>query len=190
MSLIKVDFVCPKCHKKYRIKLFKEVNQDKIPEIIDRSLFKAKCSECGEEVTLDYSLVLYGEDYLIYYKVNDEKVDIKEERKIKRICTSFKDFKEKILIFRDNLNDVLIEFIKETLLRSIKEDFKDEITDIRYNSLDKNKIVFYAFGTNKYLFVNKEDYDKYLSNFKNIEISDLIEVNKDTYFKYYEMMKK
>ena len=154
MSLIKVDFVCPKCHKKFRIKLFKEVDQNKIPNIIDRSLFKAKCSECGEEVVLNYSFVLYDEDYLIYYKVNDENVEIKEERKIKRICTSYKDLKEKILIFQNELNDIVIEFIKETLLSSIKEKFKDDITDLRFNSIENNKIVFYAFGADKYIFVN------------------------------------
>ena len=88
MSLIKVDFKCPKCGKKLRVKLYREVDETKIPDIISRDLFKVKC-ECGEEVTLNYSLVLYAENYLIYFKANDDKVEIKEHKGIKRICTEF-----------------------------------------------------------------------------------------------------
>ena len=173
-----------------RFKLYREVDESKIPDIINRNLFKVKCEECGEEAILDYSLVLYAENYLIYYKVNEDKIEIKEDKKIKRICTNFNDFKEKLLIFNDGLNDIVVEFVKELLFRSLDEETKKQVREIRLDNAQGDKLVFYLIGAKKYLAVDKEGYEKVLNKLDQTKDTELIEVNKDTYFKYYGMMKK
>ena len=190
MSIKKIDFVCPKCHKKLRVKLYQTVDNTKIPDILNRDLFKIKCKACNEEVWLNYSIVLNADNYSIYYKVNDDKIDIPDKKSIMRLCTNYEDFKEKILILEDNLNDILIEFIKKIIVNDLSEDDLDSFNDIRYDGKNEEALIFYLIGLDKFIGFRISVYDDILKRSKFRGVDDLVEITKDTYLNYYKVMPK
>ena len=68
MELTKI--VCPKCQHKNTNKIFKQVTVDHLEKILNQSLFKFKCRQCGYEALLDYSLQYQDDDkkIVIYYR--------------------------------------------------------------------------------------------------------------------------
>ena len=103
----RIDFICPTCKNKKRITINDEYNEKNIEKILDRSLFNIKCDKCNTSVYLDYKFVLKTPKYSLSYG---------EFKDVDRICLSYDDIKEKILIYEDKLNDCLIELSKRKIL--------------------------------------------------------------------------
>ena len=103
---------CPKCSKNIKIKMLEQIDESKFKDVISRKIFKFKCSYCKNEVIIDYPTTFIGENFEVCYKLTKKKGN----KTYLRECYDFDDFKEKILIFSANLNDIAIEFIKDYLL--------------------------------------------------------------------------
>ena len=93
----RIDFYCPHCKEKKRITINDEYTKKDIESLLDRSIFKIKCNKCNNETILDYNFLLKTDNYIISYG---------ESKDVDRITNTFDDFKEKVLIYEDNLNDI------------------------------------------------------------------------------------
>lgn len=186
MSIIKEDLNCPNCQKKNRIKIHNEVTSEEIINIIDRSLFKITCSSCKQEMIVEYPLKVVAPDYIVYFKP-EESFNIGEEKEYMRICLNFADFKEKLLILNDSLNDIAIEFIKQFLLTQLDENIKKEVTDIRYDGQNEENLIFYLLGVKKSIGCRKEFYDEILKKSKIKKSDKAIIVDSHTYKNYFKL---
>lgn len=104
-----------------------------------------------------------------------------------RVCDTFADLKEKLLIYNDNLNDIIIEFIKTFLLDKMDDELKDTSTELRYNGIDGENILFSIIDSDKIIGCNKVFYDNLKKKMKIKKIKKCILIDKDTYQKYYKM---
>ena len=150
MELTKI--VCPKCQHKNTNKIFKQVTVDHLEKVLDRSIFKFKCRQCGYEALLDYSLQYQDDDkkILIYYVTSQEELnevmDLLEDdtvicdtkEYIRRVVCSQEDLIEKINIFNSGRDDRIIEIIKVFFYKQIQNEF--QVDAIRYKD---NEIQFY-----------------------------------------------
>lgn len=165
----RIDFVCPSCKHKKRITINDEYNETHIDKLLDKSIFKLKCDNCKTDILLDYNFVLRTKKYSISYG---------DAKDVDRVCKSIDDFKEKVLIYEDNLNDIFIELAK----KKIEHELNKEL-DLRYDGCDDDKLIFYSLTEeNSYAF-NRELYDYYLKKYKTPDLKD-VEINYLNYFNY------
>lgn len=187
MSILKEDFKCPNCKKKNRVKMIKECDNENIISIINRDIFSFVCSSCGEKIIIDHPLKLIGENYIIHYTPASDE-NIKDQKKeFMRVCDTFEDFKEKILIFEDNLNDIIIEFIKKFLLNQLEENIKNEVTDIRYDGNNEENLIFYLCGLKKSVGCSKSFYQELLNKSKIKKIDKCINIDSNTFSDYFKL---
>lgn len=189
MAQFKEDVKCPKCRKKIRIKVIEKMNEEHIESIINRSLFDVSCKECNETIVALYPFELETNNYLIYFDPAYDKKMIKDKNKktIKRICNEYDDLKEKILIFEDKLNDVVIEFMKEFYSEQIDEKLRKKMTGIRYNYIDNNQIIFSILGTNQNIGCPYSIYEELYRRSKIKKIKYATVIDEYTYRKYFKM---
>lgn len=187
MTVLKEEFKCPKCKKKNRIKIHEEINNDLIDKIITRELFTFECKDCHEKIIVDYPLKIVGKNYLIYYTPGKNLEINDNSKEILRVCDTFDDLKEKLLILEDELNDIVIEFIKMFLIRQLDKEIKDEMTDIRYDGKNEENLLFYLIGPNKTIGCNIEFYNNIFKRMKLKRIEKCVVIDSNTFDKYYKM---
>lgn len=178
---------CPKCHKEQSKRTWKNINIKTNPDlkekVLNRSLFKFTCNECGYEALLDYSLI-YEDDYRIYYVTTQEELDevmdllsSVEERveevqyAINRVVCSQDDLFEKIEIFELGLDDRIIEIIKVLFYMNFKQQRNVEIDAILFKKEENSLSLHFMnqgfeegkveFDMNLYAQV-KEKYEIYM----------------------------
>lgn len=172
---------CPRCQKNIKIKVIDEMDETKFNEVISKKIFKFKCNYCKNEIQIDYPTTFIGKNYIVSYKTKSKKSDYE----YLRICNDFDDFKEKLLIFSHNLNDILIEFIKDYLRKNIE----DNTIDIRFDSINDDVLVFYMMEKDKYIGFKMEQYQQLLNHSKIKKINNFKEINNHNYYKYIKVRK-
>lgn len=187
MATLKEDVRCPNCKKKNRIKMRSEVSGAEIDKIVDRSLFKLKCLSCGESIVVESPLKVTGDNYIVYYTPCETKEIEDEHREYMRICDTFDDFKEKLLIMNDSLNDIVIEFIKDYVLAQINDEIKKEVRDIRYDGSNEENLIFYLIGASQSVGCSKEIYSNILKKSKIKRINKCVNIDHQTYWKYFKV---
>ena len=167
----RIDFYCPHCKEKKRITINDEYNELNIDKLLDRSIFKIKCDKCFQETIVDYNFILKTKNYSISYG---------EQKDVDRITLTYDDFKEKVLIFEDKLNDIIIELMKKKLNYDIKKDY-----ELRYDGMNDKQIIFYSIDSNESYALNKELYDYYKNKYKvdNVKDIEITSINFDKYIK-------
>lgn len=184
----KEDFKCPKCGKKNRIKIYDTLSSDDIPNIITRDIFTKECPECHEKTTVEYGVTVTGENFIVVFTPSsNEDVDIQIKKDIMRVCDTFDDFKEKLMILNDGYNDIIIEFIKEFLLKQMDEDMRNETTEIRYDGDNEENLIFYLRGCNKAIGCGKYFYNELLKKSKIKKIDRCINIDSNTYHNYFHL---
>lgn len=186
MTVVKNDIKCPKCNHKERVKVYSEITSERVSDIIDRSLFLVTCKKCQEKITIDYPLRFIGDNYEINYTPGHDKV-ISEcsSKSVSRTCDTYRDFKEKVLILEDNLDDVVLEFIKEFLLKNLED--SSDVEEIRYNGRDEQYLYFYCFGVNKNISCLSVFYEGIVKRSKVKKIKDFTIIDSTTYRKYFKL---
>ena len=165
----RIDFICPTCKHKKRVTINDEYNETHIDKLIDKSIFRFKCDKCDTDILLDYNFVLRTKKYSISYG---------DAKNVDRICKSIDDFKEKVLIFEDGLNDIFIELAKKKIEYELKKDL-----NLRYDGSDDARLIFYSLDDENSYSFNRELYDYYLKKYKTPNVKD-VEINYLNYFKY------
>ena len=181
MAVSKIDFNCPSCGKKNRVKIKNIYSKEEIPDILNREIFKIECSKCNKNTILDYPFTYEDDKYIIYYNMEDTI----EENKIKRTCKTFDDIKEKILIFNDNLNDVVIEYIKLFIESELKKD--NIFSEVRYDSLINDELRFYVINKKEYANISYSFYKDLISKGKFKEVKDAAIIDANTCLKYFHL---
>ena len=181
MAVSKIDFNCPSCGKKNRVKIKNIYTNEDITDILNRDIFKVECSKCSKTTILDYPFTYVDDEHVIYYNMEDTI----EEDKIKRTCKTFDDIKEKILIFNDNLNDIIIEYIKLFIESELKKD--NVFSEVRYDSLVNDELRFYIINKKEYATISMDFYNSLLSKGKLKEVKDAAVIDANTCLKYFHL---
>lgn len=187
MTTSKENFKCPNCKKKNRIKIHSEVSSEEIDKIVDKSFFKVECPSCHEKIVVEYPIKVYDDNYTIYYTPTSTKEIEDEHREYMRVCDTFDDFKEKLLIMNDSLNDIVIEFIKDYLLTKLDDELKKDIKEIRYDGSNEENLIFYLLGAKQSVGCSKEIYANILKKCKIKKINKCVNIDYQTYRKYFKM---
>lgn len=179
--IVKETVKCPNCNKSTRIKLKKFCEGKDVDDIISRKIFSNKCPKCETVFQTEYPLEINFKNYSISYLKKGEN----EDSLIKRECYDFDDFKEKILIFSNQLNDILIEFIKDFIKNMV--DKEDDV--LRFDSIDNSNIIFYSITSKEYLGFSIKNYENLLNHARIKKIKVYIEIDNDSYKKYIKVKK-
>ena len=183
----KEDFSCPKCRHKNRVKIIETVEKDKIAKVIDKSIFKQECKKCHEIISVEYPLKVQGNEYLIYYTPGKNLALEKNTSKINRVCDTFEDLKEKILILEDDLNDIIIEVVKDEIKNNLDQlDIKniDDLERIRYNSKNEKYLNFSLVGIGKLVGFEIIKYQNLVKKIKIKKIDKSVLIDEYTYKNY------
>lgn len=187
---IKEDFLCPKCKTKNRIKIFTEVSGDNIKKVIDKSIFLNECKNCHEKISVEYPLTVTGSNYTIYFTPGENKDVDNHPSTINRVCDTFDDLKEKILILEDELDDIVVEELKNQIKKNLPnldiEDL-DSLERVRYNSKDQINLNFSLVGIKKMVGISTLEYQDLKKHIKIKKIDKSVLIDEYTYKKYIRM---
>lgn len=184
---IKEDYICPKCKQKNRIKIYTKVTEGDIKKIIDKSIFKHECKKCHEIISVEYPLTVEGEKYTIYFTPGQNNSIDECPSNINRVCDTYADLKEKILILEANLNDIVIEALKSQIknkLPELKISDLDNLERLRYNSFDPSYISFSLVGIDKLVGISVNEYYALEDNLKIKKIKKSVLIDEYTYKNY------
>ena len=190
MSYIKEEHKCPKCNKKIKVKIYDKFNENQIIDIVNREIFKVICSKCGETTYVDYKVDLETPNYYIYYTPASNKSKPLIKGKVTRVCDTYDDFKEKVLMFEDGYNDIVIEFIKTYIKNNLGADELGELREIRYDSTINDNIIFTLIGLKKNVAITKEFYNMLLEKSSFKKTLRAIVIDSTNYYKYHKMNKR
>lgn len=183
----KSDFKCPKCKQKNRIKIISTLDSSSIDKIITRKIFTHECKNCHEKYYVEYPLKVVGDNYLVYYTPESNTPVEDNSKDILRICDTYDDLKEKLLILNDHLNDIVIEFIKTYIKSNLDDKIKEEMNGIRYSGKNEHELIFHLLGTKQSATCLVEIYEKLLTKFKFKKIDKCVLIDEYTYTSYYKM---
>lgn len=156
--------VCPSCGELRKAEIYTSVNatvNKKLRDsVLDGSLFRWTCSECGKTVRLTYP-VLYNDmknRFMVYliprverFQLCDNELEEKYSnlRNIsKRVVSDFNAFKEKIFIFESGLDDMAVELTKVAISQTVSKKLDGIAVEEGYLSLydrETNTIGFTYF---------------------------------------------
>ena len=187
MSYKKEEVKCPKCGKKIRVKVYTKFDESQVADILDRSIFEIECSKCGNKTYTDYQVDLETPNYYLYYTPASDKSKKYVKGKITRVCDTYSEFKEKILIFEEGLNDILIEFIKMYIKNELKGEELEEYKEVRFDSLIDDNIIFTLVGLKKNVAIKKDFYNHLLEHSKIKEPRKAIVLDRNNFWKYHKM---
>ena len=187
MSYKKEEVKCPNCKKKLRVKVYTKLDESKITDIVNRDIFMVKCEKCGNKTYVDYNVDLETPNYYLYYTPASNKSKANVKGKITRVCDTYDDFKEKILILEEGLNDILIEFIKMYIKNELKSDDLSELRFIRFDSVIDDNIIFSLVGLKKNVAIKKDFYNSLLEKSKFKTPLRAIVLDRENFWKYHKM---
>ena len=175
----KINVNCPKCGEELEIEIFDSINVTVCPELLEKvedfSVFHKMCPKCNTYLPLEYNCMFHDMDkkYIIWSTSNIEDKDalfnecklwIAEGYKLRFVDTN-KDIVEKVSMFKNDLYDTIIEFIKLQVTSQLDNDNVEEtINNIRFIGIKDDMLNFSKFiGENKIqnISVPMDQYNKY-----------------------------
>ena len=196
MSKISIKpITCPKCKHNGELKMYESVNVSLDPklrdEVLSGHIFEWVCPQCGETLSVRYDLLYHdmAKEFQIYYSpanclsinkmINDMQTKYPGMRKLCRTVESFNALREKIYIFENGFNDVVIELAK-LLIKYDKHNNLQETCELRFENFiptgkdpSIGKLVFRQFIEGQLqkglVLFDKVNYDNYLQVLKTDE---------------------
>ncbi len=182
---------CPECGTETEVAVWKTLNTEHDPEakkaVIDGTLFKFTCPECGNVHMLNYPLLYHdaARNVFIYYVNSEDSAkevvsSIAEAEKLlkktnqsdkytTRIVTSPEELREKALIFDTGLDDRVIEVIKFFYLSSALEERPTlEVAEIYFNVSDGKYFLQFVASTPLITEMDKSLYDQISADLADI----------------------
>ena len=153
------SIICPKCTYIVNLGISDRINIDTITNcrerIINKTFFVNRCPACDNEIKTEYSVLLESttDNMLIYYLSEAEihKMDNIENisavnvfGKKLRIVNNQNELLEKILIQKDGLDDMIIEYIKSIIEKKATRKQKRKMTDLYYAGAKNGALQFVA----------------------------------------------
>jgi len=143
--------VCPKCGEKQTFTLFPTINaanHDLREKFLDGSLTTLVCEHCGFSGVVEYPLLYHDleEKFSLFFQPGSEEKSIQlpnvlpahllEGMRLRLVHTQ-DDLREKIYIFRDKLDDRIIEVVKDNILREMEAKKEEKLPDALFYAEDR-----------------------------------------------------
>ena len=160
------DVSCPHCSAVVKTQMSPQINPQENPElrkcVLSETLFEWKCPNCGYEAEMMYPCLYHDKNnkFMVYISPNGanklQSLNMEETYPrlngvTKRVVTSVKQLKEKIVIFENGLNDIAIELVKFALSDVAKKKHNKNVTNGYFSYIDseEDKIYFSFFLKNQ-----------------------------------------
>ena len=172
MALVDIKQLhCPQCGSKNHIHVYKSINAQEDVKLRDKilsgQLFDFYCPYCEYRARLYYPC-LYNDvknKFMVYFipgiekgQITDRAVEIEFENmpKItKRIVPTFNEFREKIIIFEAELDDMAVELTKSAVAGAVHKKKNMDASEGYFSVYNKeSNIIGFTF----FLGVNKEPF--------------------------------
>lgn len=183
-------FICPNCNQNNNIKVKENITNADINKIINDKFFLVSCKKCHRQTRIIYPIIVETDKYIVHFTPGSDKKIKNETGKIGRVCDTYEDFREKIMILEAGLNDVVIEYLKKFILSNIKSDIKENVEMIRFDSLRDDKIFFYLRGVEEDAYIPTFTYYTTHDRMHLKKIKKCVNVDEFTFRKYYWMWGK
>jgi hypothetical protein len=188
---------CPDCKKEGNFTIWHSINVDVNPETRDKvksgTIFEYICKNCGKVSNVEYRFLYHdcSNRFMIWYfpeheyNINDEIEEVNKRdmhsliNEKARIVDDKRKLIEKIKIFEDRLDDIVIEVIKDI----IRDQVKDERVEIFYDKLE-NDILKFWMSNNKGAGYPYSMYEKISNDYIIEEPKKCVIIDKNTAFKY------
>ena len=144
-SEVKV-ITCPKCGSKQEFTLHQSINasnHDLREKFLDGSLTMLVCDNCGFSGAVEYPLLYHdlNEMFSLFFQPDSAErtanlpnvlpAHLVPEIRMRLVHTQ-DDMREKIFIFRDKLDDRIIELVKDSILKEMESKKEKLIPDALY----------------------------------------------------------
>ncbi|MBR2066889.1 MAG: CpXC domain-containing protein [Solobacterium sp.] len=150
MEIKDIEYTCPYCGKTFETRLYEAVNASEDVDLAELSrsgdIFKHLCPHCHTDFMIQnhfvyhdpsrkFMIVLSNED--VPYAMREYAKPMVEKGYRLRHCKTVRDFTEKVQIFEDGIDDVLVELAKYDSFIEFIDNRKgnaEEVTSIEYQS--------------------------------------------------------
>jgi len=143
--------VCPKCGEKQTFTLFPTINasnHDLREKFLDGSLTTLVCEHCGFSGVVEYPMLYHDleEKFSIFFQPDSEEKNIQLPNVLPahllgdmrlRLVHTQDELREKIYIFRDKLDDRIVEVVKDNILREMEAKKEEKLPDSLYYAEDR-----------------------------------------------------
>lgn len=151
-----VQHKCPYCGKEYEIEVYDSIHAQEEPDLKERcesgDIFRVSCPHCKKDYMIQYPLI-YLDSYhkfVLWVTPTKQMVQpsestqalVKDGYRLRR-CDTIQSFVEKIQIFEDGLDDVMVELAKYDCFIEFIDNKKGEaedISSIEYQRVDNGVI--------------------------------------------------
>ena len=156
---------CPKCGQEIEMVIWDRLNGDLDPEakaqLLNGTLFRFKCSKCGHESNLQYSILYHDmkNSAMVYFVHPDaveqtiqeltemeEKLPVKMEGYRKRVVCDQNALREKAILFDNGVDDRVAEIIKLIYLANAHKQFPDNEITAAYMMIEDGKMWIQFFS--------------------------------------------
>lgn len=167
-----IEFTCPHCKNKFEVTVYPVINLQEDAELYEDlfslELFKIECEHCKKVTMIEYNLLVVDmykkyiiylykdnldefnttkENFFISLQSNEKFKSVLDELKYTRVVTSLSELLEKLLIFDYDLNDKVINKLKDELFLQKAID-NEKYTNLNFEKIEKDKLVFTCYNIN------------------------------------------
>ena len=199
-----MKITCPECKAEGNFTIWHSINVDVNPEARNKvksgKMFAYECKNCNKIINVEYRFLYHDmtNKFMIWYypkreyDINKEMEEINNgrtseifsgdyNRKI-RIVDDKRSLVEKINIFEDRLNDLIIEIIKYLILEQVQ----DKSVEIFYNGM-KDDTLHFGMTNNKGAGFPYSSYLGMLNDYIIDEPKKCAIIDQNTVFKYVKL---
>ena len=148
-----INYECPYCHKTFEVQLYDVVNAEDVDlkeRCMSGDIFRVSCPHCKKDYLIQYPLVYIDQAnrFILWLSQNEMGEALRAYTKNMkgykfRRCESIAQFVEKIQIFEDGIDDVMVELAKYDCFIEFVDNKKgkpEDITSIEYQKADNGVI--------------------------------------------------
>ena len=197
-----MKITCPDCQKEGNFTIWHSINVDVDPETREKvksgELFEYTCKNCGKKNLVEYRFLYHDMEnkFLIWYfpkhdyDINKEILEVNSNtlhgvmKERVRIVDTRNDLLEKIFIFENHLNDIVVEIIKDI----IRQQLEDKNINIFFNKLENDTLCFWL-SNNKGVGFPLKGYNEILQDSNVIEPDECLLINRNTHYKYWRKIR-
>ena len=142
-----IDYRCPYCGHTYSVRMYDVIDADTEPDLKERcrsgDIFHVSCPHCRREYMIQYPLLYIDRGLRFALLVSEKETaplsrlgrPLAEQGYRLRRCTSLQEFTEKIAVFEDGMDDIMVELTKyDTFIEYVdnRKGTPEDITSIEY----------------------------------------------------------
>ena len=173
MSKHHIDsLTCPECGSREEITIWETINVSLDPslrnKVLSKELFVHKCSKCGTGIFIASGILYHDMEnkFMLNYnelppsEIDYEGIEMPSEFCLNDVYTyrcvyGFNNFREKILILENGLNDIVIERIKYIIKHVQSNNYNN--CEIYFLTVDNSDTENYEYGQLQFVVIDKNN---------------------------------